>query len=119
VQDIAGSPDERWIAAMDDLKTVHVYNAETRELAYELEFNERPTSVSISEDSRFILVNRRDGEAQLFEIGAQRSCQKFLGHKGDKYLIRSAFGGANESFVTSGSEGLCYVATTVRAQKRY
>ena len=105
VQDIAGSPNGRWIAAMDDNQTVHVYNHDTRELEYELNFTERPTSVSISEDSRFILVNRVDGEAQLFEIGAKKYCQKFLGHTGGKYVIRSTFGGANESFVVSGSEG--------------
>jgi WD repeat-containing protein 26 len=90
---------------MDDKTNIHVYNAETRELAYELELKARATSVSISEDSQFLLLNRRDGEAQLVELATKKFHQKFLGHTGGEYLIRASFGGANESFVVSGSEG--------------
>lgn len=63
-----------------------------------------PTSVSISADSKHLLVNKRDGEALLIDLNTKTSVQKFLGHTGGNYLIRSAFGGANESFVVSGSE---------------
>ena len=104
VQDLCGSPDGRRIVAVDNQNTMHVYNAETRELEYDLELKARPTSVSISEDSRHLLVNKRDGEAQLIDLDTKTSVQKFLGHTGGEYLIRSSFGGANESFVTSGSE---------------
>lgn len=104
VQDLCGSPDGRWLVAMDDQCTLHVYNAVTRELAYELDVSARPTSVCISEDSRHLLVNKRDGEAQLIDLETRISVQKFLGHTGGEFLIRSSFGGANESFVASGSE---------------
>lgn len=104
VQDLCGSPDGRWLAAVDDSTTIHVYNAETRELEYEMELKTRPTSVSISSDSRHLLVNKKDGEAQLIDLVTRQSIQKFLGHTGGDCLIRSSFGGANESFVTSGSE---------------
>jgi WD repeat-containing protein 26 len=105
VQDICGSVDTRWVVAVDDLNKIHVYNGITRELDYELELKARPTSVSISEDCRHLLVNRRDGEAQLIDLMTRNSVQKYLGHTGGEYLIRSSFGGANESFVVSGSEG--------------
>jgi len=104
VQDLCGSPDGRWLVAVDDSTTIHVYNAETRELEYEMELKSRPTSVSISRDSRHLLVNKKDGEAQLIDILTRESIQKFLGHTGGDFLIRSSFGGANESFVTSGSD---------------
>lgn len=104
VQDLCGSPDGSRIVAVDDHYTMHVYNAETRELEYEMEFMARPTSVSISEDSKHLLVNKRDGEAQLIDLDTRASAQKFLGHTGGEFLIRSSFGGANESFVMSGSE---------------
>src|SRR5699024_11205273 len=55
-------------------------------------------------DSRHLLVNKQDSEAQLIDLVSRNSVQKFLGHTGGDYLIRSAFGGANESFVVSGSE---------------
>lgn len=104
VQDLSGSPDGRWLVAVDDQQTIHVYNAMTRELEYDMELKVRPTSVSVSQDSRHLLVNKRDGEAQLIDLASRSSVQKFLGHTGGDYLIRSSFGGANESFVVSGSE---------------
>ncbi|KAM3556118.1 hypothetical protein ARSEF4850_005682 [Beauveria asiatica] len=104
VQDLALSPDGRWLVALDDRHTFHVYNAKTREFFYSHELKTRPTSVSISEDSKHMLLNKRDGEAQLIEIETKAYKQKFLGHTGGEFLIRSAFGGANEGFVVSGSE---------------
>lgn len=104
VQDLCGSPDERLLVAVDDLQNIHVYDATTRELEYDLELKARPTSVSISHDSKHLLVNKQDGEAQLIDLATRNSVHKFLGHTGGEFLIRSAFGGANESFVMSGSE---------------
>jgi len=105
-EDLAVSPDGQWLVAMDDQCRVHVYNFVTRELEYEMQLKARPTSVSISQDSRFLLVNQVDGEAQLVEIASKDVVQKYTGHTGGKFLIRSAFGGANESFAISGSEGM-------------
>ncbi|KAJ3546560.1 hypothetical protein NM208_g1933 [Fusarium decemcellulare] len=104
VQDICGSPDGRWLVAVDNLQTIHVYNAITRELEFDMELKARPTSVSISQDSRHLLVNKCDGEAQLIDLVTRSSVQKFFGHTGGEFLIRSSFGGPNESFVLSGSE---------------
>ncbi|KAF4119640.1 WD repeat-containing protein 26 [Geosmithia morbida] len=104
VQDLCGSADGRWLVAADNLSKIHVYNARTRELEYEMEMAAGLASVCISEDSRHLLVNRKDGEAQMLNLETRALEQKFLGHKGGDYLIRAGFGGANESFVVSGSE---------------
>ncbi|ATY65082.1 WD domain [Cordyceps militaris] len=104
VQDLALSPDGRWLVALDDQQTYHVYDARTRAPVYSHELRTRPTSVSISADSRHMLLNKRDGEAQLIDIETKSPKQKFLGHTGGEFLIRSALGGANEAFVVSGSE---------------
>lgn len=104
VQDVCGSPDGRWIVAVDNMRTIHVYNAMTRQLEYDMELKSRPTSISISQDSRHLLVNRMDGELSLIDLLTRSAVQKFLGHKGGDFVIRSSFGGANESFVISGSE---------------
>ncbi|TPX17651.1 uncharacterized protein E0L32_012062 [Thyridium curvatum] len=104
-EDLAVSPDGRWLVAMDDQNTLHVYNFVTRELEYDMDFKSRPTSVSISQDSRFLLINKTDGELQLHNLGFRGNpVRKYIGATGGKYLIRSSFGGANESFVISGSE---------------
>lgn len=104
VQDLCGSRDGRYLVAVDDQHNIHVYNGLTRELEYDIDLKARPTSVSISQDSRHLLVNKRDGEAQLIDLTTRETVKKFLGHTGGDYVIRSAFGGANESFVISGSE---------------
>jgi len=101
------SADGHWLVAMDDRHYLHVYNFVTRELEYEMELKARPTSVSISADSGYLLVNKQDGETLLYDIHTRGSpVRKYTGAVGGKYLIRSSFGGAHESFVVSGSEGL-------------
>ncbi|TDZ19421.1 WD repeat-containing protein 26 [Colletotrichum orbiculare MAFF 240422] len=104
VQDLCGSPDGHWLVAVDDAQKVLVYNSVTRLLDFSVDLKSRPTCVSFSEDSRHLLVNQRDGELQLHDLIEQTPTQKYLGHSGGEFLIRSAFGGANESFVVSGSE---------------
>ena len=104
VEDLCGSPDGKWLVALDDACIVHVYDAETRDLFWDMKFKVRPTCVSVSSDSKHLLVNKKDGEAQLFDLGTRECIQKFLGHTGGDYIIRSTFGGANESFVVSGSD---------------
>ncbi|KAI0124231.1 WD domain-containing protein [Xylariales sp. AK1849] len=104
VEDLTVSPDGRWLVAMDDQKHIHVYNFASRELEYEMEFQTRMTSVSISADSRHLLANHVNGVAQLFDLVSKEPVQTYTGHVGGDCVIRSGFGGANESFVISGSE---------------
>ncbi|KXX74493.1 WD repeat-containing protein 26 [Madurella mycetomatis] len=103
-EDVALSPDQHWLAAMDDQRTVHLYNYETREHVYDLTVNARPSSLSISGDSRYMLVTKTDNEAVLIDIETRETMAKYSGLVGGQFTIRSAFGGANENFVISGSE---------------
>lgn len=105
VQDLCGSSDGNWLVAVDDQLTIHLYNAITREPHFPIHLDSRPTSVNITGDSRFLLVNKTDGEAQLYDLITHEPVQVYAGHTGGECLIRSAVGGANESFVLSGSEG--------------
>jgi WD40 repeat protein len=104
-EDIALSPDQRWLAAMDDQRTVHLYNFGNREHVYDLMVNARPSSLSISRDSRYMLVTKTDNEAVLIDIETRDTVVKYSGLVGGEFTIRSGFGGANENFVISGSEG--------------
>ena len=104
-EDLALSADGRWLVAMDDENHIHVYDFATKSLKYDMELPSRPTSVSITKDSKYLLVNKQDGEARVFDIATRTFVQKYKGHSGGEYLIRSDFGGANENFVISGSEG--------------
>ncbi|KAG6325004.1 hypothetical protein E4U44_007993 [Claviceps purpurea] len=107
VQALSASLDGRWLVAADNMTTIYVYNGQTRELEYELDLGTQPTSLSISQDCRSLLVNKADSEAQLIDLVTRTTIHKFHGHKMDRFIIRSTFGGANESFVVSGSEDGC------------
>ena len=106
VEDLTVSPNGRWLVAMDDRHHVQVYNLMTREFEYKIDLSVRLMSVSISEDSRHLLVNHQNGVAQLIDLFTREPVQSYTGHNcGDQFVIRSAFGGADESFVVSGSDG--------------
>ncbi|KAI1501118.1 WD40-repeat-containing domain protein [Biscogniauxia marginata] len=104
VEDLAVSPDGRWLVAMDDKTNVHVYSLLTRELEYKMDLKSRLTSVSISQNSRHLLVNQRNGVSQLIDLVIREPVQTYKGHTGGDFMIRSTLGGADESFVISGSE---------------
>ena len=106
IQDLDVSSDGNRLVAMDTEHHLHIYNFVTRELEYEMDLCVKLSSVSISQDSRSILVSKASGEAQLFDIETRKPIKLFTGQKGGQFVIRSAFGGANESFVISGSEGM-------------
>ena len=90
------------------------------------------TSVKVSQDSRYALINRAlDAvtvlsvgatpssavneltyhmmpclqEVHLWEISTGRTVLKYTGHKQSRHVIRSGFGGVDGNFVASGSEG--------------
>lgn len=108
--DLALSRDQRWLVAMDERCTLHFYDFPTKGHVYDLTLDPRDSvlkasSVSISRDSRHLLVNLTDNEALLIDMETRETVQKYTGQKGGHFTIRSDFGGANENFVISGSEG--------------
>lgn len=107
VEDVAVSPDGHWLAAMDDQHRIHVYDFVTREPRYELELQCRGTSVHFSRDSKYLLINKQDGASVLVNVSTRATVQTYKGSLGGEYTIRGDFGGADESFVISGSDGEC------------
>jgi len=106
VQDLALSPDASRLVAMDDKTTVYVYNFVTRDLEYTMEMPGKMGSVNITQNSRYLLVNTLDGEARLIDLETRETLRKFQAHspKVSSWIIRATLGGANESFVATGSE---------------
>ncbi|KAH8731743.1 WD repeat-containing protein 26 [Phaeosphaeriaceae sp. PMI808] len=62
------------------------------------------TSVTVSQDSRHILISMNPDKIKLMEIDTGEVIQTFEAHQQKQFIIRSAFGGADENFVVSGSE---------------
>jgi WD40 repeat protein len=107
IQDVAISPDGQRLVAMAHADHVYVYNFVTRELEYEINVKVRMASVAISQNSRHLLVNKNDGEARMFDMDTREMVRIFnSGDRQAEYVIPAAFGGANESFVITGSEGM-------------
>jgi len=106
IQDLTLSPDGHRLVAMDHETHIYVYNFVTRELEYKMDMKGKMGSVIISQNSRHLLVNKLDGEARLLDLETRETIRIFtvLGRQKPD-LIRATFGGANESFVVSGSEG--------------
>lgn len=104
-QDCAISPDGERLVVVDSEKRLYVFNFHTYEKEYSQTFPARLTCISITRDSRHMLVNVSTGEIQLLEIETGELIRTFDGQEQGTYIIRSCFGGAGENFVLSGSEG--------------
>ena len=105
IQDCAISPDGQRLVAITPTKQIIVYNFVTREEEYSILLKVKMTCVSISQDSRYMLVNMADNEVQLIDIETAEVIRRFLGQKQGEFVIRSAFGGGDENLIISGSEG--------------
>lgn len=73
----------------------------------EWRFREKQTisSLSLSGDGQSLVVNLSSQEIHLWKINESSTVpEKFKGHKQDKFVIRSCFGGSNSLFISSGSE---------------
>ncbi|KAH0562255.1 hypothetical protein GP486_003051, partial [Trichoglossum hirsutum] len=104
INDCVISPDGRRLICVSTEKRIHVYNYLTREEEYNVQLKVDLTCLNISQDSRYMLVNMSDNEIQLLDIETADIVRRFMGQKQGHYVIRSAFGGASENFVISGSE---------------
>jgi len=62
------------------------------------------TSLSLSRDSRYLLVNIASEEIHAWDLHERHLLHKYRGQKQGRFIIRSAFGGVNDGFVVSGSE---------------
>jgi WD40 repeat protein len=105
IADVAISPDGQRLVAMDHTSYLHIYNFVTRDLEYSFDLKVRGSSLSFSKNSAEVIVNNIAGETLLFDIESQMIVRQYEGQKGGKFVIRTVFGGASESFIISGSEG--------------
>ncbi|CAK9224024.1 unnamed protein product [Sphagnum jensenii] len=85
-------------------KEIRIYNLEEKS-EYVIKEAKPITSLSVSEDGKYLLVNLVNEEIHLWDIAAKlKSPLKYRGHRQRRYMIRSCFGGYDQAFVASGSE---------------
>ena len=105
VNDLAISPDSQRLVVVSE-SSVIVFDFTSYEKICEWQLDDvKLTSVTISQDSRHMLVSMNQDIIKLMEIDSGEVIQRFEGHQQKQFIIRSAFGGADENFVVSGSEG--------------
>ena len=111
IQDLAVSPNGHYLVAMDHERHTYVYNFITRELEYDIPSVAKNCSVSISADSRYLLLNSVDAESRMIDLQNQEVVRTFVTKEvGGATIIRARYGGANESFVIHGSTtGMAYI----------
>lgn len=105
VQDCAITPDGQRLVVVSTEKGIFVYDFHTKEEEYRLDLKINLTCLTISRDSKQMLVNVVDNEIHLLDIETAVLVKTFRGQKQGQFVIRSSFGGAAENFVISGSEG--------------
>lgn len=88
----------------DKQRRIHIFNiAEKREDAMIPQTREL-TCVSISDDSKYALINQSPNEVHLYSLDAHCLIRRYVGQKQGEFIIRSCFGGLNRNFILSGSE---------------
>ncbi|KAA8550682.1 hypothetical protein F0562_002366 [Nyssa sinensis] len=104
VLDLAVTPDGENLISIFTEKEIRILNVGTN--AERVISEEHPiTSLSVSGDSKFLIVNLNSQEIHMWDVaGKWEKPLKYKGHKQDKYVIRSCFGGLNSTFIASGSE---------------
>lgn len=106
VQYCAISPDGQKLVTISVNFEIFVYDFHTRERDYTIETGGiRMTSLSISRDSRYMLISMANSEVRLYDIATADLMRKYTGHTQGKYIIRSTFGGSDQNLIISGSEG--------------
>ncbi|CAL5432533.1 unnamed protein product [Camellia sinensis] len=104
ILDLAVTPDGQNLISVFSDKEIRILNVTTN--AERVISEEHPiTSLSISGDSKYLIVNLNSQEIHMWDVaGIWVKPLKYEGHKQHKYVIRSCFGGLNSTFIASGSE---------------
>ncbi|KAL9124354.1 MAG: hypothetical protein Q9217_006310 [Psora testacea] len=102
-QDCAITPDGQRLIVMSTDPYITVYNLPTKTEEYSIKVSHQMTCISVSRDSRNMLVNMRNDEVHLIDIETADIIRRYTGQQQDGFIIRSAFGGADEGLVISGS----------------
>ncbi|KAL3849075.1 hypothetical protein ACJIZ3_010957 [Penstemon smallii] len=104
IADLGISSDGKELITVCKENTILLFGLETESEKFIRE-DQTIISFALSEDRKFLLVSLSNEELHLWNIdGCARLVAKYKGHKRSRYVVRSCFGGLDQSFIASGSE---------------
>ncbi|ERN15863.1 WD repeat-containing protein 26 isoform X2 [Amborella trichopoda] len=104
VSDLAVTPDGAHLVGICAEKDIRIYALGSKSERV-IEEEQPITSLSVSRDGEFILVNLNNQEIHMWDLaGRLGDPSRFRGHRQSRYVIRSCFGGLDHAFIASGSE---------------
>lgn len=103
VSDLQVTRDGRWMVAACHERKIRVYDLDDKSETFVSE-TDAITSLSLSADDKYVMVNLSSSEIHVWNLQERRIEAKYTGHKQGKFVIRSQFGGRQQSFIISGSE---------------
>ncbi|KAJ3503248.1 hypothetical protein NLJ89_g8518 [Agrocybe chaxingu] len=80
------------------------YDLPTGKILSTIFFEDGLTSIRITKDSRFALINCAPSGLELWDICEGRKVEAYAGPKQERTVIGSCFGGEEEKYIISGSE---------------
>ncbi|EPQ57967.1 WD40 repeat-like protein [Gloeophyllum trabeum ATCC 11539] len=81
-----------------------IYDLASKQTEASIRLDGETTSVKISPDSQYALINQAPDEIHLWDLSTCRIARKFTGQRQGRHVIRSCFGGVDSNFIVSGSE---------------
>jgi WD40 repeat protein len=96
--------DGKYLVAVCHEKKIRIYDLEEMKELGSIQETESITSLCLSGDDKYALVNLSSQEIHLWNLHEKRLVRKYMGQKQGRFVIRSSFGGLTETFVVSGSE---------------
>lgn len=104
VMNMAVTPDGSQLIVICNDNIMHFFDLGTYAKICEMKVDKTLTSISVSKDSRYALVNVKPEEVHLWDLEAYRIVRKYVGQLQREFVIRSCFGGPHENYVLSGSQ---------------
>ena len=105
VQGVVISPDGQRMVTISSEKEIDIYDYPSRAHIRELRPNFKMTCISVSRNSRYILVSHAHDEINLYDLDTGEMIRRYMGQKQNTFVLRSTFGGRDHNMVLSGSEG--------------
>ncbi|KAA8537125.1 hypothetical protein F0562_029649 [Nyssa sinensis] len=104
ISDLEVTTNGKWIITICREPAILLLDRETKTEKL-IEEDQTITSFSLSRDDKSLLVSLLNQEIHLWNIeGDIKLVAKYKGHKRSRFVVRSCFGGLEQTFVASGSE---------------